>query len=337
MNFLVEDEYLRFIDGIKEQIKNAQYKVLMNANYEQIILYWKIGQDLLLNDKWGSKFIDILAKDIKSSMPDLKGYSARNLRYMKKFASVITDVEFLQTVSAKLPWSHNIVLLDKLNDNETRKWYAIKTIENGWSVNVLEQQIATKLYDRQETNSKIQNFEGRLPSRQSELAIQTMKNPYIFDFVEFDEDMLETQLEKKLVEKITNLLFELGSGFAFMGNQYHLEVGGEDFYLDMLFYNVKLKCYVVIDLKTGKFTPEHAGKMNFYLSVVDDNLKGKDDNPSIGLILCRNDNKIIAEYALRDMTKPIGVSEYKFMQELPEAYRGSLPETKTIEIRMIVK
>lgn len=331
---LNNNEYLSFVDNIKERIKTAQYKAMLSANEELIKLYWDIGNELIKNDTWGSGFIDSLAKDIKIAMPNLKGYSARNLRYMKKFATEITDIEFLQTVSAKLPWSHNIVLLEKLKAMELRYWYGNKTIENAWSVEVLEHQIATKLYNRQETNHKLQNFTKVLPSPQSELAIQTMKDPYIFDFVHLDENIIEIQLEKQLVKNVTNLLLEMGTGFAFLGNQYHLNIDGEDFYLDMLFYNLKLKCYVVIDLKTGKFSPEQAGKMNFYLSVVDEQLRSEVDNPSIGLILCRNENKMVAEYALRDMSKPIGVSEYKFVQELPELFKDTLPDADEITNRL---
>lgn len=246
---------------------------------------------------------------------------------MKKFAKEITEENFLQTVSAKLPWSHNIVLIEKLHSMEERYWYGYKAIENAWSVSTLEHQIATRLFDRQQ-RTKIQNFELCLPETQSELAIETMKDPYIFDFVEFREDMLERDIENQLVNNITHFLLEMGSGFAYMGHQYPLNVGGEEFLLDLLFYNTVLHCYVVIELKTNKFIPEYAGKMNFYLSVIDDQLKTEMDNPSIGLILCRNENKVVAEYALKDMTKPIGVSEYKFTQELPEEYRKALPDNE---------
>lgn len=317
--------YLQLVDTIKERIKSAQYKALLNVNEELIHLYWEIGSDLNLNAQYGSQFIDNLAKEIKLAMPNTKGYSARNLRYMRKFAKEIIDKDFLQTVSAKLPWSHNLVLIEKLHTMEERFWYGSKTIENGWSVSVLEHQIATKLYDRQ-LKDKIQNFDLHLPAAQSELALQTMKDPYIFDFIEFREDMIERDIENELVNNITKFLLEMGSGFAYMGHQYPLKVGSEDFALDLLFYNTRLHCYVVIDLKTKKFIPEYAGKMNFYLSVIDDQLKTDSDNPSIGLILCRNENKVVAEYALKDMSKPIGVSEYRFTQELPDEFKAALPD-----------
>jgi predicted nuclease of restriction endonuclease-like (RecB) superfamily len=228
-------------------------------------------------------------------------------------------------VSAKLPWSHNLILIEKLSDMESRYWYGIKAIENGWSVSVLEHQIATALIDREKTE-KLQNFEKVLPAVQSELAVQTMKDPYIFDFVEFDEKMKERQIEDKLVDNITSFLLEMGKGFAYMGHQYPITLGEDEFALDILFYNTFLHCYVVVDLKTKKFVPEYAGKMNFYLSLVDEKLKTDMDNPSVGLILCRDKNKTVAEFALKDMTKPIGVSEYCFTQELPEELRDAFPK-----------
>ncbi len=250
---------------------------------------------------------------------------------MKRFASEIKDEDFLQTVSAKLTWSHNIMLLEKLDTMEDRYWYGNKIIENGWSVRVLEHQIATRLIDRQGRTLKIQNFESRLPSVQSELAIQTMKDPYIFDFIEFHEGMLEREVENALIGNVTNFLLEMGTGFAYIGHQKILRVEDEEFAPDLLFYNTQLHCYVVIELKMTKFTPEHAGKMKFYLTLVDEQLKTERDNPSIGLILCRNKNKVVAEYALKDTSKPIGVSEYLFMKELPDLYRSALPDSETWE------
>ncbi len=327
-------EYFYILSEVKDKIKSAQYKAVLGANVEMIKLYWNIGNIIIDNSSWGNKFIDNLAKDIKLEFPDVTGYSVRNLKYMKKFAETFSDFEIVQTLYAQLTWSHNKTLLDKLNDKCQIEWYAKMTIENGWSINVLEHQIAVSLYQRQVINDKIQNFGKLLPARQSELAAQTIKDPYIFDFIEYKKDLIESELEKELIKNITKFLLELGAGFAFVGNQYHLEIGGEDFYIDLLFYNLKLKCYFIIELKTGKFLPEYAGKMNFYLSAVDDLLKSDTDNPSIGLILCRNENKMIAEYALKDMTKPIGVSEYKFIQELPVEFENLLPSVEDIENRI---
>lgn len=240
----------------------------------------------------------------------------------------------MQQVVAQIPWGHNIVLMDRFNDAKIRQWYIEKSIENGWSRNVLIHQIESGLYERQAIADKITNFEERLPSPQSELAVQTMKDPYIFDFIPFKEDMIEKDIENALVQDVTNLLLELGTGFAFVGNQYHLNVAGDDFYIDLLFYNINLHCYVVIELKTGEFKPEYAGKLNFYLSAVDDIVKTKQDDPSIGLLLCKSKNDVVAEYSLRDISKPIGVSEYKITNQLPETLEKQLPSVEDIKNRI---
>ncbi len=331
MMLINEKDYFQTIQKIKEQIQSSQYKAIKSVNKELILLYWNIGNVILKNSEWGSKFIDNLAKDIKIEFPALKGFSVRNLKYMRKFAELYTDFEFVQTVSAQISWSHNIEIINKVKSHDERKWYIEKTIENGWSLNILAHQIQTNLYKRQVLVEKTTNYEKNLPKIQSTLAKGILKDPYIFDFITFRDDMLEVELEKELVKQVTKLLLELGSGFAFVGNQYHLEVAGEDFYIDLLFYHLKLKCYVVIELKTGKFVPEYAGKLNFYLSAVDDILKTEQDNPTIGLLLCREKNKLIAEYALKDMTKPIGVSEYKLFDELPEEFEDTLPTIEDLE------
>lgn len=266
--------------------------------------------------------------------PELKGYSARNLKYMAKFALTYSDEKFVQTVSAQIPWSHNIAIIEATNSKEERIWYINKTIENGWSHSVLVHQLESGLYNRQAINDKINNFDTILSSAQSELAVQTMKDPYIFDFITFKNDMVEHDIEQALTKNITKLLLELGTGFAFLGNQYHLNVGGDDFYIDLLFYNLNLRCYVVIELKTGEFKPEYAGQINFYLSAVDGILKTDKDNPSIGLLLCKSKNKLVAEYSLKDMNKPIGISEYKVTKQLPEELKKQLPSIEDIESRI---
>ena len=241
------------------------------------------------------------------------------------------DRQFVQTVSAQIPWSHNTAILDKVKDSNQRVWYIQKTAENGWSHSVLIHQIESGLYERQVIAEKISNFESRLPSPQSELAIQTMKDPYIFDFIPFKEDMVERDVERALVHDVTKLLLELGTGFAFLGNQYCINVGGDDFYIDLLFYNLNLRCYVVIELKTGDFKPEYAGQLNFYLSAVDGILKKEQDNPSIGLLLCKSKNDLVAEYSLKDMSKPIGVSEYQITSNLPIELGKQLPSVEDIQ------
>ncbi|MEG1058558.1 MAG: PDDEXK nuclease domain-containing protein [Lactococcus sp.] len=328
-----QKEYLMALTEIKSQIRTAQYKAVLGANFELICLYWNIGNVINANSSWGNKFTENLAKDIKYEFPDVKGYSVRNLKYMAKFASEF-NWEIVQTVSAQLTWSHNVTLMDKVKDKNEREWYAKKSLEHGWSVNVLTHEVELDLYKRQVASGKTTNFALKLPECQSDLALQTLKDPYIFDFIEAREDLREADLEKELVKNITKLLLELGTGFAFVGNQYHLEVGGESFYLDLLFYHLNLRAYIVVELKTGAFKPEYAGKLNFYLSAVDGILKKETDNPSIGILLCKSKNKVIAEYALKDMKKPIGVSEYKLTNSLPKEFKNLLPSADDIETRI---
>ena len=328
------NEYLEIVKSIRDEIKVAQYKAAVSVNLELIMLYYNIGRVINEHKSWGNKFIDNLAADIKLSFPSATGYSVRNLKYMAKFAAIYPDFEFVQQVVAQIPWGHNLVLMDKISDDTVRKWYIEQSIEHGWSRNVLVHQIESGLYERQVIADKISNFENRLASPQSELAVQTMKDPYVFDFIPFREDMIERDIEQALVQDITKLLLELGTGFAFLGNQYHINVGGDDFYIDLLFYNLNLRCYVVIELKTGEFKPEYAGQLNFYLSAVDGILKKETDNPSIGLLLCKSKNDLVAEYALKDMSKPIGVSEYKITSSLPEDLEKQLPSVEDIQKRI---
>ena len=328
------NEYLATIEQVKQEIKAAQYKAAVHVNTELIMLYHSIGCVINAHKSWGNKFIENLAQDIKLEFPQTTGYSVRNLKYMAKFAATYPDSEFVQQVVAQIPWGHNVVLLDKVSDADERNWYIEACRKNGWSRNVLVHQIESGLYQRQALAEKISNFENRLPSPQSELAVQTMKDPYSFDFIPFKEDMVERDIERALVQDVTRLLLELGTGFAFLGNQYHLNVGGDDFYIDLLFYNLNLRCYVVIELKTGEFKPEYAGQLNFYLSAVDGILKKEADNPSIGLLLCKSKNDLVAEYSLKDMSKPIGVSEYKITSTLPEELEQQLPSVEDLQKRI---
>lgn len=327
-------EYLATIEQVKQEIKLAQYRAAMHVNADLVLLYHSIGCVINEHKAWGNKFIDNLASDIRMEFPNSKGYSVRNLKYMAKFALAYPDREFVQTVSAQIPWSHNTAILDKIKDPEQRVWYIKKTAENGWSHSVLIHQIESGLYQRQAVAEKVSNFENRLPVPQSELAVQTMKDPYIFDFIPFREDMVERDIERALVQDVTKLLLELGTGFAFLGNQYHLNVGGDDFYIDLLFYNLNLRCYVVIELKTGEFRPEYAGQLNFYLSAVDGIIKTEQDNPSIGLLLCKSKNNLVAEYSLKDMSKPIGISEYRVTSDLPAELEKQLPSVEDIQRRI---
>lgn len=327
-------EYISVVDNIKKGIKAAQYRAVVHANQELLLLYHDIGSVINEHKVWGNKFIENLARDIRLEFPEKKGFSQRNLKYMAKFALIYPDREFVQQVVAQIPWGHNIVLLDKVQDADKRLWYAETCQKNGWSRNVLVHQIESSLYERQVLADKISNFDRRLPSTQSELAVQTMKDPYVFDFIPFQENMLERDIEQALVRDVTKMLLELGTGFAFLGNQYHLNVGGDDFYIDLLFYNLNLRCYVVIELKTGDFKPEYAGQLNFYLSAVDGILKKESDNPSIGLLLCKSKNNLVAEYSLKDIYKPIGVSEYKITSNLTGEFEKQLPSVEDIQKRI---
>jgi len=323
--------YIEVVANIKQQIKAAQYRAALGANREMLLLYWNIGNTINEKAVWGNKFIENLAKEIKLEFPTATGYSVRNLKYMAKFAALFSDFEFVQVALAQITWYHHIALMDKVKDKQPYLWYVEKTVENGWTRNVLVHQIETNLYQRQVISEKVNNFATRLPSPQSELAQQTIKDSYVFDFISFSENVHERDIEAAMVKNVTKLLLELGEGFAFLGNQYHLEVGNEDFYIDLLFYNLKLRAYVVIELKTGNFKPEYVGKLNFYLSAVDDILKTEVDNPSIGLLLCKENNKVIAKYALKDVEKPIGVSEYQLTKQLPKNIESVFPNIEDIE------
>jgi len=325
-------DYAEFLNNLKTEIQQSQIRAVMSVNAEVILLYWKIGKSILHQQEklgWGAKVIDRLARDLRNEFPEVKGFSPRNLKYMRSFAEIWHDVEFVQQVLHKLPWGHLCILQDKLSNNTEREWYIRQTIENGWSRNILALQIAGKLYQRQ---GKAQtNFERTLPKPQSDLANDLLKDPYNFDFLTIGLEAHERDLESNLLLHVRKFLLELGKGFAFVGSQYHLEVGGQDFFVDLLFYHLKLRAFVVIDLKNVEFKPEFAGKMNFYLSAADDLLRHETDNPTIGLILCRTKNKIVVEYALRDAAKPIGVSEYELTENLPENLRGNLPTIEEIE------
>jgi len=331
------NEYFDILENIKSQIHAAQYKAVLGANVEMLTLYWNIGKVIIDNIKWGNKFVENLSRDIKNEFPKAKGYSVRNLTYMRKFAEAYPDIEILQRGVAKLPWRNNITLMDKIKDDDIRNWYINKNLENGWNNVVLTHQIELGLYERQAIAEKVSNFEKTLPSPQSELAKETMKDPYIFDFVEANENKIEREIESELVNNIANFLLELGSGFAFVGNQYHIEIGGQDFYIDLLFYHLDLRCYIVIELKNTAFKPDYTGQLNFYLSAVDNTMRKEGDNPSIGLLLCKEKNNIIAEYALQEINRPIGVSEYKLVENLPSELEKSLPSVEDIEKRIKAK
>jgi len=327
-------EYFEVLDGIKTRIKEAQYKAVLGANKELIELYWNVGQVIIANTKYGAKFIENLSRDIQSEFPDIQGFSVTNLKYMRRFAETYPDFPKSQRGVDLLPWRNNITLMSKVKDPVVREWYIVQNIENGWNNTVLKHQIELKLYERQAVAEKATNYSQSLPSPFSELAEETLKSPYVFDFVEKRRGIIEREIENELVANIARTIMELGTGFAFVGNQYHIEVSDKDYYIDLLFYNTKLRCYVVIELKNTEFKPEYAGKLNFYLSAVDDMLKHESDNPSIGIMLCKTRDKLTAEYALKDINKPIGVSEYKLSDFVPAELVDTLPSAEDIETRV---
>ena len=323
--------YEIFLNDLKTRIRTAQIKAAQAINTEVTLLYWKIGCDILQRQKtegWGSKVIKRLSSDLKREFPELKGFSSRNLLYMRKLAEAYPDREIVQRVAAQIPWRHNQALLDKLKEQEERLWYAQQSLKNGWSRDILVMQIESGLYQRQ--GKAVTNFEDTLPKPQSDLARQLIKSPYNFDFLSLGKDAQERDLENALVDHIREFLLELGIGFAFLGSQYHLAVDGDDYYIDLLFYHVQLRCYVVIDLKVTDFRPEYFGKMNFYVSAVDDMLRHPDDNPTIGIVLCRSNKKTTAEYALRNVSTPIAVSSHQW----PEQLQGSLPSPEQLEMEL---
>lgn len=334
---ITSNEYLQAVQEINDYVNQAKYRASVSVNSEVLKTNLFIGSVIIRNSEWGNKFVDNLSKDTRMKYPGAKGYSVRNLKYMKKFAQIFAEDDVDKYGLARITWSHHQVLMSKVSSQEEYVWYLEKTLEHGWSVDELASQVKGQLYERQVVANKISNFENRLLIEQKDIVISTMKDPYMFDFINYTEDMLETDIENELVRNVTSLLMELGTGFAFMGQQYHLEIGGKEFYIDLLFYNTKLRCYVAIDLKTGDFKPEQAGKMNFYLSALDDLVKSPDDNPSVGLILCRDENRTIAEYALRDMSKPIGVSEYHLCTDLPLDLKSALPDPEEIRSRIDMK
>lgn len=327
--------YAQLLSAIKQRIQSAQVRSAVAVNQELVLLYWGIGKEIRARQEaegWGTKVIERLAKDLSSGFPHMKGLSRTNLLYMRAFSEAWPEEAIVQQVVGQIPWGHNIRLLDLVKAREERLWYARAAIEHGWSRNNLVIQIEAGLYRRQ--GKAITNFTKALPAPQSDLAHQLLKDPYSFDFLTLSNDADERDVEAGLVEHIQKFLLELGAGFCFAGRQYPLEIAGEDYRLDLLFYHLKLRCFVIIDLKSGPFKPEYTGKMNFYLAAVDDILKHPSDNPSIGLILCKSKKELIVEYALRNTATPMGIAEFRHLEKLPEELKGSLPTIEEIEAEL---
>lgn len=327
--------YLAFLGDLKERIRTARVRAALSVNRELVLLYWDIGREILARQSaqgWGAKVIERLAADLREEFPDMRGLSPRNLKYMRAFAEGWPDRQIVQQLVAQLPWGHNVRLLDKVEDSATREWYARKCIENGWSRAVLEAQIETGAHRRQ--GKAITNFARTLPAPQSELAQQILKDPYSFDFLALHDDAVERDLERGLLQHLKDFMVELGVGFAFVGSQVHLEVDERDFYIDLLFYHLQLRCFVVIDLKMGEFQPEYAGKLNFYLSAVDAQRRHPGDGPTIGILLCKGLRGLVVEYSLRDVGKPLGVAQYELAEALPKQLEGVLPTVEQLEAEL---
>ncbi len=324
--------YADWLADLKGRIHSAQQRATLAVNRELVLLYWQIGRDILARQAaqgWGAKVIERLAHDLRTAFPEMKGFSRANLMYMRAFAEAWPDAAIVQQAVGQLPWGHNLVLLTKLKQPELRLAYAHSAIEHGWSRNVLNIHIETRRLER--SGKAITNFAERLPAPGTDLARQSLKDPYLFDFLDVGKEADEREIEAALVKHITQFLLELGAGFAFVGRQVHLEVGGDDFFIDLLFYHLKLRCYVVIELKAEKFKPEHLGQLSFYLTAVDMQVKAEHDSPTIGLLLCKSKNKVVAEYALRGKDHPIGVAEYQLIESLPAELQTSLPSIEQIE------
>ena len=327
-------DYGQWLADIKNRVLAARQRAALAVNAGLVSLYWHIGRDILQRQAaqgWGSKVIDRLGRDLREAFPEMKGFSRANLLYMRAFAEAWTDFEIVQQAVAQLPWGHNVLLLNRIKEQEARLFYVQKAIAENWSraTLTLEVHIKNRLHERQ--GKAVTHFAARLPAPTAALAQETLKAPYLFDFLSLGEDAQEREIENALVQHITRFLLELGSGFAFVGRQYRLEVNGDEFFIDLLLYHIRLKCYVVVELKATAFKPEHAGQLNFYLAAIDAQVKAPDDHPTIGLLLCKTQNRLVAEYALSSIDKPIGIAEYEWVRALPEPLLTNLPTVEQLE------
>ncbi|MPZ44546.1 MAG: DUF1016 family protein [Betaproteobacteria bacterium] len=330
-------DYASAFAAIKQRIQEERLRVVLAANSAMVLLYWDVGRTILDRQErggWGAKVIDRLSADLREAFPDVKGFSPRNLKYMRAFAAAWPERAIVQEALAQIPWYHHIALLEKLDEQAVRLWYARQAREHGWSHDILVLQIESRFHERR--GKAVTNFPATLPSPASDMAVQVFKDPYLFDFLGTADPRREREVEQALVDHIQRFLLELGSGFAFVGRQVPLEVGNQDFVVDLLFYHLKLRCYVVIELKAVSFDPAFVGQLNLYLSAVDDLLRHPDDQPTIGLLLCRGKDEIVVEYALRHLKRPVGVAEWEteLVDKLPKALRGSLPTVEEIEAEL---
>jgi predicted nuclease of restriction endonuclease-like (RecB) superfamily len=332
---LVPEDYAPWVAALKSRIEGSRARAALAANAELVGLYHHIGTEILARQQrqgWGAKVIDRLSADLSDAFPEMKGFSTRNLKYMRSFAELCPGLRIGQQPAAQLPWFHVVVLLTKVPEPATREWYAARAIAEGWSRPVLEAHIKSQLHLRQ--GAALNNFDGRLAAPEAKLAAAVLKDPYHFDFLGLGDEAHERDIETALIRHITRFLLELGAGFAFVGRQHRIEVDGDEFFIDLLFYHTRLKRYVVVELKAGAFKPEHAGQLNFYLSAVDRQVKAPDDQPTIGLLLCKTKNRLVAEYALSGLMQPMGVAEYQLVRALPEPLDTKLPTIEELEAEL---
>jgi predicted nuclease of restriction endonuclease-like (RecB) superfamily len=345
--------YQSWVAELKNRIRVAQLKAAVKVNTELILVYWQLGKEIVEKQQeanWGDALIRELSKDLCAAFPDMKGFSRTNLFYIRQWylfynrelelvpqlvgqlpglAHLVAEADLVPQLVGSIPWGHNREIITKCGDVKEALFYVSETIRNDWSRAVLVHQLASKLYQRQ--GKSLNNFALTLPKPQADLAIETLKNPYNFDFLSLGTQAQERDLENALADQITKFLLELGQGFAYMGRQYRLNIGGDDFYLDILLYHTKLRCHVVVELKVTEFQPEYAGKLNFYLNAVDASLRHPQDNPSIGILLCKTTNKVVVEYSLKNVTAPLGVAEYQLTQAIPQELKGELPTIEELE------
>jgi predicted nuclease of restriction endonuclease-like (RecB) superfamily len=332
---ILPSDYQAFLRSIKTRVQQAQLRAVVAVNKELILLYWYIGKEILARQEkegWGTQVIDRLSADLHAAFPQMKGFSIRNLKYMRSFAETYSKQQFVQEVLAQITWYHHITLLEKVKDEQERLWYIQQAIEHGWSRNVLAHHIDTQLFHRK--GNAVTNFKTTLPALDSDLARDVLKDPYVFDFITTSGENKERHLQQALLANIRRFLLELGVGFTFVGSNYHIVVGNEDYYIDLLFYHIRLHCYIVIELKSGSFKPEYVGKLNFYMVAIDRQVKEQEDKKTIGIILCKTKNKVTAEYALSNIQNPMGVATYQTTEALPEDLKGKLPDIKELEARL---
>lgn len=326
----IDKDFKNIIIKAKEDILATRYNIMQNANSEVIKLYFRLGKIISENSKYGNNFIKNFSTSLRLEFPNTTGFSERNLARMKKFYEEYKDLSNLPPAVANLPWTHNCILLEKVKDENIRNWYAQKCLENGWSKVVLDHQIDLQLYERQAIADKLTNFNDKLPVSQSELAKDVIKDPYIFELEGIKEEAVEKDIENAMMEKIKNVLLELGKGFSFVGNQYKISTENQDYYIDMLFYHLDLRCYIVVELKNVEFKPEFIGQLSFYTTAVDETLKKEQDHQTIGLLLCKGKDKLSVEWALKGTNSPIGVTSYEVRNEIPKEIRDKLPTEEDI-------